>query len=178
MKFFSTIALLATAVAAVPSDKLFNLKTTGASNSSHNDLYLSVGRGILHDPLNSEAVFSGVPASHAAAFSFTNGTIILNTPSNTTKVPWTLDLINVEGARKERAQISIKPTHGSHGFTFGREGLKGPSATWDGWLWCPTDLQAGQFFPNLHYLSSKVQEPAVPAGCDKIELHAVPKKSA
>ncbi|KAJ5543181.1 hypothetical protein N7535_005610 [Penicillium sp. DV-2018c] len=176
MKFLSTIALLATAVAAIPSTKPFNLVTSGASNSSHNGLYLTVGRGLLHDPLNSEAVFSGVPASHAASFSFTNGTIILNTPTNST-VPWTLDLINVEGARKERAQISIKPTHGSHGFTNGPEGVKGPSATWDGWLWCPTDFQAGQFFPNLHFLSSKVQEPAVPAGCDKIELHAVPKKS-
>jgi hypothetical protein len=158
MKFLATVALLATAVAAVPSDKLFNLMTSGASNSSHNGLYLTVGRGIIHDPLNSEAVFSGVPASHAAAFSFTNGSIILNTPANTT-VPWTLDLINVEGkpilrqlkwivlsrilnanddcvigVRKERAQISIKPTHGSHGFTIGPEGVKGPSATWDGWL--------------------------------------------
>ncbi|KGO69544.1 hypothetical protein PITC_000420 [Penicillium italicum] len=94
MKFFAAVALLATAVAAAPSSKLFNLKTSGASNSSHNDLYLSVGHGLISDPLNSEAIFSGAPASLAAAFSFVNGTIILDTE---TKAPWALDLINVEG---------------------------------------------------------------------------------
>lgn len=94
MKFFASVALLATAVAAAPSAKLFNLKTSGASNSSHNDLFLSVGHGLISDPLNSEAIFSGAPASSAAAFSFVNGTIVLDTE---TKAPWVLDLINVEG---------------------------------------------------------------------------------
>jgi hypothetical protein len=93
MKFFATVALLATAVAAAPSEKLFNLKTSGASNSSHNDLYLSVGHGLISDPLNSEAVFTGAP-SRAAAFSFVNGTILLETDNNS---PWALDLINVIG---------------------------------------------------------------------------------
>ncbi|CAI7660332.1 unnamed protein product [Penicillium palitans] len=175
MKFFATVALLATAVAAAPSAKLFNLKTSGASNSSHNDLFLSVGHGLISDPLNSEAIFSGAPASRAAAFSFVNGTIILDTE---TKAPWALDLINVEGVRKERAQISINPTHGSKGFSVDRHGVQGPSETWDGWLWCPTDVEAGQLFPNLHFLSKTVQEPALPAGCDKIQLNAVPKSSA
>lgn len=45
-------------------------------------------------------------------------------------------------------------------------------------LGCPVDAEAGQFFPNLHFLSPSVQEPAVPAGCDKINLQAVPKTSA
>ncbi|OQE39073.1 hypothetical protein PENCOP_c007G04262 [Penicillium coprophilum] len=171
MKFFATVALLATAVAAAPSEKLFNLKTSGASNSSHNDLYLSVGHGLISDPLNSEAVFAGAPASRAAAFSFVNGTILLNTDNNS---PWALDLINVKGIRKERAQISVKPTHGSKGFTIGRHGVEGPSETWDGWLWCPADVKAGQFLPNLHFLSKTVQVPTLPAGCDKIQLNAVP----
>ncbi|KAJ5228557.1 hypothetical protein N7489_009265 [Penicillium chrysogenum] len=175
MKFFATVALLATAVAAAPSEKLFNLKTSGASNSSHNDLYLSVGHGLISDPLNSEAVFSGAPASRAAAFSFVNGTIVLDTE---TKAPWTLDLINVEGVRKERAQISVNPTHGSKGFSIGRHGVQGPSETWDGWLWCPADVEAGQLLPNLHFLSKTVQEPALPAGCDRIQLSPVPKSSA
>ncbi|KAJ5503249.1 hypothetical protein N7463_006123 [Penicillium fimorum] len=170
MKFFAT-ALLATAVAAAPAEKLFNLKTSGASNSSHNDLYLSVGHGLISDPLNSEAVFAGAPASHAAAFSFANGTILLDTETNS---PWALDLINVKGVRKERAQISVKPTHGSKGFTIRRHGVEGPSGTWDGWLWCPADTEAGQFLPNLHFLSKAIQEPALPAGCDKIQLNAVP----
>ncbi|KAJ5824259.1 hypothetical protein N7447_006599 [Penicillium robsamsonii] len=170
MKFFAT-ALLATAVAAIPSEKLFNLKTSGASNSSHNDLYLSIGHGLISDPLNSEAVFAGAPASRAAAFSFVNGTILLDTETNS---PWTLNLINVKDVRKERAQISVKPTHGSRGFTVGRHGVEGPSETWDGWLWCPTDTEAGQLLPNLHFLSKAVQEPALPAGCDKIQLNAVP----
>lgn len=97
MKLFATVALLATAVAAVPSGKLFNLKTSGASNSSHNGLYLSVGRGIIHDPLNSEAVFSGVPASRASAFSFTNGSIVLEVQEKDNEAPFKLDLINVPG---------------------------------------------------------------------------------
>ncbi|KAJ5498256.1 hypothetical protein N7453_007307 [Penicillium expansum] len=175
MKFFATVALLATAVAAAPSPKLFNLKTSGASNSSHNDLYLSVGHGLVSDPLNNEAIFSGAPASRAAVFSFVNGTIVLDTE---TKAPWALDLINVGGVRKERAQISINPTRGSKGFSIGRHGVEGPSETWDGWLWCPADMEAGQLFPNLHFLSKTVQEPAVPAGCDKIQLNAVSKSSA
>ncbi|KAJ5207032.1 hypothetical protein N7491_002337 [Penicillium cf. griseofulvum] len=175
MKFFATVALLATAVVAAPSEKLFNLKTSGASNSSHNDLYLSVGHGLISDPLNSEAVFAGAPASRAAAFSFVNGTILLETQNNS---PWALDLINVIGVRKERAQISVKPTHGSKGFTIGPHGVEGPSQTWDGWLWCPADTEAGQFLPNLHFLSKTMLVPALPAGCDKIELHPVPKRSA
>ncbi|KAJ5788375.1 hypothetical protein N7457_003365 [Penicillium paradoxum] len=178
MKFFATIALLATAVAAAPSERLFSLKTSGASNSSHNDLYLSVGRGIINDPLNNEAVFAGATADRAAVFTFANGSIILDVKTRGSNEPWRLDLINVEGVRKERAQISIKPTHGSRGFSNSPEGIKGPSETWDGWLWCPTNVEAGQFFPNLHFLSKSVQEPAVPEGCDKIELHAVPAKSA
>ncbi|EKV16004.1 hypothetical protein PDIG_23590 [Penicillium digitatum PHI26] len=175
MKFFATVALLTTTVAAGPSEKLFNLKTSGASNSSHNNLYLSVGHGLISDPLNNEAIFSGAPASRAAAFSFVNGTVLLDTQ---TTAPWALDLINVEGVRKERAQISIKPTHGSKGFSVGHHGIEGPSETWDGWLWCLADLEAGQLFPNLHFLSKTVQEPAVPAGCDRIQLNAVPKSSA
>lgn len=43
---------------------------------------------------------------------------------------------------------------------------------------CPIDTAAGQFFPNLHFLSKSVQQPALPAGCDKIKLLAVPKVSA
>ncbi|KAJ5486201.1 hypothetical protein N7530_000501 [Penicillium desertorum] len=173
MKFFATVALLATAVAAAPSEKLFNLKTSGASNSSHNDLYLSVGHGLISDPLNSEAVFSGAPASRAAAFSFVNGTIVLDTE---TKAP--LDSRLDQRVRKERAQISVNPTRGSKGFSIGRHGVQGPSETWDGWLWCPADVEAGQLFPNLHFLSKTVQEPALPAGCDRIQLHPVPKSSA
>jgi hypothetical protein len=95
MKFFATIALLATAVAAAPAEKLFNLKTSGASNSTHNDLYLSVGRGVVPDPLNSEAVFAGAASNRAASFYFVNSTIYWNTGS--TQAPYALDLINVEG---------------------------------------------------------------------------------
>ncbi|CDM26848.1 hypothetical protein DTO013E5_6959 [Penicillium roqueforti] len=175
MKFFATVALLATAVAAAPSQKLFNLRTSGSSNSSHNDLYLSVGHGLASDPLNSEAVFSGASASNAAAFSFINGTIILDTEA---KSPWTLDLISVEGTRKGRAQISVKPTSGSGGFSISRQGVQGPSEIWDGWLWCPTNFEAGQLFPNLHFLSKTVQEPALPEGCDRIQLNAIPTSSA
>ncbi|CAG7953258.1 unnamed protein product [Penicillium olsonii] len=172
MKFLTSVALLATAAVAAPSDKLFNLKTSGASNSTHNDLYLTVGRGVVPDPLNSEAVFSGVAANRAATFYFANSTIYWNAHSS---APYALDLINVDGVRKERAQISVDPTHGSKGFSITPEGVKGPSETWEGWLWCPVDAEAGQFFPNLHFLNKNVQEPAVPAGCDKINLQAVPR---
>lgn len=107
MKFFATVALLATAVAAAPSQKLFNLRTSGSSNSSHNDLYLSVGHGLASDPLNSEAVFSGASASNAAAFSFINGTIILDTEA---KSPWTLDLISVEGKLSPVLPLNVTVT--------------------------------------------------------------------
>lgn len=152
MKFLTSVALLATAAVAAPSDKLFNLKTSGASNSTHNDLYLTVGRGVVPDPLNSEAVFSGVAANRAATFYFANSTIYWNAHSS---APYALDLINVDGkpdpdpdpkhkltdagVRKERAQISVDPTHGSKGFSITPEGVKGPSETWEGWL-CKSSL--------------------------------------
>lgn len=151
MKFLATIALLATAVAAAPAEKLFQLKSAGASNSSHNDIYLSIGRGAVPDPLNSEAIFATRAPSHAASFYLANSTIYWNGP--TTGAPYALDLINVPGkpytihhilclhliltitgVRKERAQISVKPTTGSKGFSITPEGVQGPSETWDGWL--------------------------------------------
>lgn len=94
MKFLATVALLATAAAAAPAEKLFNLKTSGASNSTHNGLYLSVGRGVVPDPLNSEAIFAGAAANRAATFYFANSTIYW---SASTDAPYALDLINVEG---------------------------------------------------------------------------------
>jgi hypothetical protein len=45
-------------------------------------------------------------------------------------------------------------------------------------LGCPADVEAGQLLPNLHFLSKTVQEPALPAGCDRIQLSPVPKSSA
>lgn len=95
MKFLATVALLATTALAAPADKLFNLKTSGASNSTHNDLYLSVGRGVVPDPLNSEAVFAGAAANRAATFYFANSTIYWSASS--TSAPYALDLINVDG---------------------------------------------------------------------------------
>ncbi|KAJ6080034.1 hypothetical protein N7467_009787 [Penicillium canescens] len=176
MKFLATIALLASAVAAAPAEKLFNLKTSGAANSTHNDLYLSVGRGIINDPLNNEALFAGAPAKRAATFYVNNGTIRWD--SGDASTPWALDLIKVNGVRKERAQVSVDPTTGSKGFTIGPKGLQGPASSWGGWLWCPVDAAAGQFYPNLHYLNKNVPLPALPTGCDKINLEVVPKSSA
>lgn len=95
MKFLATIALLATAVAAAPAEKLFQLKSAGASNSSHNDIYISIGRGAAPDPLNSEAIFATRAASHAPSFYLANSTIYWNGP--TTSGPYALDLINVPG---------------------------------------------------------------------------------
>jgi hypothetical protein len=107
MKFLATVALLATAVAAAPAEKLFNLKTSGATNSSHNDLYLSVGRGVVPDPLNSEAVFAGAAVNRAASFYFVNSTIFWSAGANT-QAPYALDLINVEG-KPNPAWITISP---------------------------------------------------------------------
>ncbi|KAJ6175822.1 hypothetical protein N7485_002736 [Penicillium canescens] len=185
MKFLATIALLASAVAAAPAEKLFNLKTSGAANSTHNDLYLSVGRGIINDPLNNEALFAGAPAKRAATFYVNNGTIRWD--SGDASTPWALDLIKVNGVRKERAQVSVDPTTGSKGFTIGPKGLQGPASSWGGWLCmcyprflpgAPSTPPQANFYPNLHYLNKNVPLPAVPTGCDKINLEVVPKSSA
>lgn len=66
MKFLS-LALFAAATSAGPVQKLFNLQTSGASNISHNGLYLST-QSI--DPLNSDAVFRGRDAKDATTGTF------------------------------------------------------------------------------------------------------------
>lgn len=73
MKLLS-LALFAATATAGPVQKLFNLQTTGASNSSRNGLYLST-QSI--DPLNSDAVFRGRNAkdSTTGTFYLANGTV-------------------------------------------------------------------------------------------------------
>jgi hypothetical protein len=58
-------------------------------------LYLSVGRGIINDPLNNEALFAGAPAKRAATFYVNNGTVRWD--SGDAATPWALDLIKVNG---------------------------------------------------------------------------------
>jgi hypothetical protein len=92
MKFFSSLALLASAVAATPiliarnTTTNFHLKTTGASNSAHNDLYVygyHTGAG-----LNDAVLTSDVGTASPAFLNGTNVQFALDTP-----FPWGLYMV-------------------------------------------------------------------------------------
>lgn len=89
MKFFSSLALLVSAVAANPilrtrdTPKNFHLKTTGADNSAHNDLYVygyHTGAGF-----NDAVLTSDVGTASPAFLNGTNVQFSLDTP-----FPWGL----------------------------------------------------------------------------------------
>lgn len=128
MKFL--VALLVTAASASPVEKLFNLVTSGASNSSHNGLYVTTQST---GPLSSNAVFG--PAAAASTFFARNETLHYEAPNGG---PWEMALVeskNVKGA----VEVSVSPTTGSEGFVVASNGtLLVSGQTWGGWLgkWC------------------------------------------
>lgn len=91
MKFLSCFALLATAAAASPVQKIFYLKTSGAANSDHNGLYMST----YHmSPDTSDAVFVK-STNYAQSFYVNNGTLTLEVDNS---FPWAMELITINYA--------------------------------------------------------------------------------
>lgn len=125
MKSLAGLALLATA-AAVPVEKLFNLVTAGASNSSHNGLFLSTQ---TTGPLNSNAVFRD-PAT-AAAFYINGSTVRYQAPNG---APWAMALVKSQDV-KGPVEVSVSPSSESTGFAVASNGgLSVSGQNWGGWL--------------------------------------------
>lgn len=126
MKSLAGLTLLATAAAAGPVEKLFNLVTTGASNSSHNGLYLSTQ---TTGPLNSNAVFRD-PAT-AATFYISGSTVRYQAPNG---APWAMALVERQDV-KGPMEVSVSPSSGSTGFAVASNGsLSVSGQNWGGWL--------------------------------------------
>lgn len=95
---FLTLALLATTAAASPMEKVFNLKSFGATEPKFNDLYLST----YHvSPTTSDAVLQG--AKEAQKFSYGNGTVEMVEKS---PLKWELELVTVNEAGKHPSSFA------------------------------------------------------------------------
>ncbi|KAJ5675674.1 hypothetical protein N7462_008571 [Penicillium macrosclerotiorum] len=150
--------LTSTIAAPVTQSQPFDLITSGASNSSRNNLYLSTQ---ATDPLNSNAVFRD--AADAASFSYvaSNGTVRYAAPNG---APYALAL--VEGkAVKADVEVSVSPSSGSTGFRLQSGHLVSSNAAWGGWLVCPGDTE----LLGLFYVDQDAGT-GVPSGCDEVQL--------
>ncbi|KAJ5273495.1 hypothetical protein N7478_008620 [Penicillium angulare] len=155
MQFLATLALLAATATAGPVTKNFNLQTSGASNSSLNNLYVTTEST---GPLNSLAVFTSNVAS-AGSFSLqTNGTVHYKAQNG---APWSIALVS-EDVAVAPVDVSVEPSTGGTGFSFASDGnLQSSNKNWGGWLACNDNA--------LYYINTS-QESSSHPGCDKIEL--------
>ncbi|KAJ6015603.1 hypothetical protein N7540_010194 [Penicillium herquei] len=153
MKFFATLALLAATATASPVTTTFTLLTSGASNSSLNDLYLTTKST---GPLNSLAIFTS-GASDAASFWLTNGTVRYKAENG---APWSIALVS-EDELKAPVEVSVSPTTGGTGFGFASDGdLETSIDHWGGWLACTDN--------TLYYINTAGT--GTYDGCEIVEL--------
>ncbi|EAW13414.1 uncharacterized protein ACLA_054610 [Aspergillus clavatus NRRL 1] len=168
MKLFSTLALLVSAVAATPvtthtsrdaePSKPFYLKTSGAANAKHNDLYVyayHTGAGF------NDAVLT--PDVKSASKASLNGTYVqfdLNTP-----FPWGMYTPGVTNYA-QWAQVGINTGYGDEDFSINQDGLQwSEEKGFGGWLVCDWYHGAPQLFYIYRYY-----EPVIPSSCDAVKL--------
>ncbi|KAJ5604907.1 hypothetical protein N7510_010061 [Penicillium lagena] len=155
---FLTLALLATAAAASPMEKVFNLKTFDATDPKFNNLYLST----YHvSPTISDAVLQGT--KEAQMFHYNNGTVVMDVKS---PLKWELELITVNEAEWNPVQVNVNAGAGGKGFSVPKTGLEGAkSQEFGGWLAC--DWYHG--VPQLFFLA-KEYKADIPSTCSKVQL--------
>lgn len=186
MKLLTTL-LIATAASAAPLEKVFNLVTSGASNSTNNGLYVTTEST---GPLNSNAVLS--KKADAASFYLSNGTVHYEAPNG---APWAVALVS-GSAYEEPVEVSVDPTTGSGGFKIAANGaLSVTQASWGGWLGkFALSLSAfyshwnwganwylvctGDSEPTVNYVNTKAASGTLKAGCQKVQLKAVQETSS
>ncbi|KAJ5145939.1 uncharacterized protein N7515_000503 [Penicillium bovifimosum] len=165
MKFIASLLLLATTTIAVPvanaeESKHFHLKTSGATNSDHNNLYVyayHTGAG-LNDAVLTEDVNTASPA-------YLNGTKTLFDLK--TEFPWGMNAPGVTNYASW-APITINAGEGNDGFS-----LKGDDFVWSeemgfgGWLVCDWFHNAPQLFYLYNYYDAKI-----PSSCSEVDLKA------
>ncbi|RAH72026.1 uncharacterized protein BO66DRAFT_390506 [Aspergillus aculeatinus CBS 121060] len=163
MKFLASLALLVSAVAASPiqardTAKSFYLKTSGAANDAHNNLYVyayHTGAGF-----NDAVLTSDTSRARAVTLNGTNAQFDLGTT-----FPWGFKMgANTNYASWEPVQINVG--YGDEGFS-----VNGTSLQWSeqngfgGWLVCDWYHNAPQLFWLYKYLPA-----TIPSSCDKVDL--------
>ncbi|PWY75535.1 hypothetical protein BO70DRAFT_364070 [Aspergillus heteromorphus CBS 117.55] len=167
MKFLASLALLASAVAASPlasrqdsSSSTFHLKTSGASNDDHNNLYVyayHTGAGF-----NDAVLTSDVGTASPAFLNGTNTQFDLGTP-----FPWGLkpSVQNNYGAWES---VQINTGYGSGGFSVNGTDFEWSAASgFGGWLVCDWYHNAPQLFYIYRYT-----QPTIPSSCSQVDLTA------
>ncbi|EPS34325.1 hypothetical protein POX_a00703 [Penicillium oxalicum] len=164
MQVLATLALMATAVMANPvatAPKEFHLKTAGASNAKHNDLFVygyHTGAG-LNDAVLSE------DSSIASAF-YLNGTTAL--ADFKTEFPWGVIAVgDTNYASWEPVEINVGS--GMEGFSIDNGNFVfSEDYGFGGWLVCDWYHNA----PQLFYLN-RYYKPTIPSSCSTVQLKAI-----
>ncbi|KAL4997494.1 hypothetical protein BDV10DRAFT_186093 [Aspergillus recurvatus] len=166
MKFFSTLSLLIGAAAATviagrqdsKNPDTFYLKTSGAENSAHNDLYVygyHTGAGL------NDAVLT--PDIETASKAYLNGTNVLF-DYNTT-FPWGLSPWGVTNYAAWQF-VQINAGTGQDGFSVNSTGLQWSTQKgFGGWLVCDWWHNAPQLFYIYRYYKAEY-----PAFCSEVKL--------
>ncbi|KAJ5574036.1 uncharacterized protein N7459_008463 [Penicillium hispanicum] len=165
MKLFASLVLLAATALATPiarATKKFQLKTSGASQPAHNDLYIRTyhtGAGLNDAVLDKNGTnapniyFNGTQALFDLGTEFPWGMIA---PGDTNYAAWEPIEVNAGG--------------GSTGFSITKKGefVWSEANGFGGWLVCDWYHNG----PQLFYLY-KYYTPVIPSSCSKVELKPV-----
>ncbi|KAJ5461262.1 uncharacterized protein N7458_002814 [Penicillium daleae] len=164
MKFLASLAVLTTAVMANPVTRdtnQFHLKTAGATNALHNDLYVyayHTGAGLNDAVLDKDD-------TNAAPF-YLNGTSALATLG--TEFPWGMSA-NGDTNYASWEPIEINAGEGSSGFSIDNGNFVWSEADgFGGWLVCDWSHNA----PQLFYLN-RYYQPTIPSSCSTAQLNAI-----
>ncbi|OOQ82308.1 hypothetical protein PEBR_39614 [Penicillium brasilianum] len=164
MKFLATLAVLATTAVANPvarDTKEFHLKTFGAQNSHHNNLYVyayHTGAGFNDAVLDKNGTI-------ASSF-YLNGTNALADLG--TDFPWGV-IATGDTNYASWEPIEINAGSGSEGFSIENGNFVWSEANgFGGWLVCDWYHNA----PQLFYLN-RYYKPTIPSSCSKAQLKVV-----
>ncbi|KAJ5562571.1 hypothetical protein N7535_002982 [Penicillium sp. DV-2018c] len=165
MKFLASLLLLATTAIAAPvadakESEHFHLKTSGATNSDHNDLYVyayHTGAG-LNDAVLTKDV-------KTASSVYLNGTQALFDLK--TEFPWGM-VATGDTNYASWEPILINAGAGTEGFSLkGDDFVLSEEMSFGGWLVCDWFHNAPQlFYINRYY------DPKIPSSCSKVQLAA------
>ncbi|GLI79737.1 hypothetical protein PoHVEF18_008078 [Penicillium ochrochloron] len=164
MKFLASLTLLAATVIANPvtrTAKEFHLKTSGAGNSRHNNLFVfayHTGAGF------NDAVLS-TDGTDASSF-YLNGTLALANLG--TDYPWGM-IATGDTNYASWEPIEINVGDGSEGFSITNGNFVWSEANgFGGWLVCDWYHNGPQLFYLNRYYDAKI-----PSSCSKVQLKPV-----
>ncbi|KAJ5350340.1 hypothetical protein N7541_008067 [Penicillium brevicompactum] len=164
MKFLTSLLMLTAsttaATVASSSSKHFHLKSSGATNQEHNNLYVyayHTGSG-----LSDVALTNYVSTASSVYLNGTNALVDFNT-----KFPWGF-VATSNTKYASWVPILINAGQGSNGFSVkGNNFLWSEASGFGGWLVCDWNHNAPQlFYLNPYY------DATIPSSCSKVQLKA------